>query len=161
MVSVPSEAGVPRTKATTRIYENQDIRVFWDATRCIHTGFCTKLSPAVFDTSKRPWVDVSAADAAEVAATIRACPTSALRYEGLTVPDEQPEEPTTVEVRPNGPVYVRGRFKLVIHGRTVLEDYRVALCRCGASANQPFCDNSHRLVGFRDTAPTTEEVPRT
>lgn len=27
---------------------------------------------------------------------------------------------------------------------TLLEDTRVALCRCGLSANKPLCDNSHR-----------------
>jgi CDGSH-type Zn-finger protein len=26
----------------------------------------------------------------------------------------------------------------------------VALCRCGASANKPFCDGSHWRVEFRD-----------
>ena len=28
--------------------------------------------------------------------------------------------------------------------------YRVALCRCGASSNKPFCDNTHETAGFQD-----------
>lgn len=28
------------------------------------------------------------------------------------------------------------------------EETRVALCRCGATANPPFCDNSHKRTGF-------------
>ena len=46
---------------------------------------------------------------------------------------------------------VRGRFRLTeATGRVHPEEYRVALCRCGASQNKPYCDNSHRLVEFRD-----------
>jgi CDGSH-type Zn-finger protein len=31
-----------------------------------------------------------------------------------------------------------------------MSDKRVALCRCGGSANKPHCDNAHRALAFRD-----------
>jgi CDGSH-type Zn-finger protein len=34
-------------------------------------------------------------------------------------------------------------------GRTIAEEYRLTLCRCGRTRNQPFCDNSHLMAGFR------------
>ena len=149
----PAEAGAPRTKGHVKGYENADIRVLWDASRCIHTGICLRTLPEVFDLESRPWVDVDGSDAEQVAAAVRKCPTSALRYEGLTIPDEEPDETPTVEVRPNGPLYLRGRLQLKAAGRDEGEEFRAALCRCGASRNKPYCDNSHRLVGFRDREP--------
>lgn len=151
MADDPSESGAPRTRDVTRTYESDRIRVMWDATRCIHTGRCLQLLPQVFDVDARPWVDLAGADAEAVAAAVRACPTDALRYDGAGVAPEQPDEPTTVEVCPDGPLFLRGRIALrAPDGRELAEEYRVALCRCGASENKPFCDNSHRLVGFRD-----------
>lgn len=78
-------------------------------------------------------------------------PTGALRYEGRDgLSDEAPDEPTSVEVRPNGPLYLRGEVMITRPGEgLVAHETRVALCRCGASQNKPFCDNSHRLIGFR------------
>ncbi len=142
-----------------REYETADIRVLWDASRCIHTGNCLRGLPVAFDLSARPWVNVSAASPEQIAETIRTCPTGALRYDGPGVPPEAPAVPTTVEVRPDGPLFVRGRVRIVgpdrrDHG----EEYRVALCRCGASENKPFCDNSHRLVGFQDPGPARPSV---
>jgi uncharacterized Fe-S cluster protein YjdI len=144
----PGRAGVPGTKGPTRVYENDDIRVAWDATRCIHAATCLRVLPEVFDVHARPWIDLSGAPAERVAGAVRMCPTGALRYESRgALPDEQPDEPTTIELRPGGPLYVRGRIRLIgPSGKTITEEARVALCRCGASRNKPFCDNTHRLL---------------
>jgi uncharacterized Fe-S cluster protein YjdI len=147
----PAEAGRPSTRGPTREYETGGITVVWDPTLCIHTGICLRGLPEVFDTARRPWVDPRAADAASIAQVIRACPTGALRYRpGADLGPEQPDEPTTVDIRPNGPLYLRGRIRLrTAGGRSLTETPRAALCRCGASSNKPFCDNSHRRIGFQ------------
>jgi uncharacterized Fe-S cluster protein YjdI len=64
-----------------RVYENEKIRVIWDSDKCTHSGNCLMGLPEVFDHSKRPWVDISAADAEEIARCIDCCPSGALRYE--------------------------------------------------------------------------------
>jgi uncharacterized Fe-S cluster protein YjdI/CDGSH-type Zn-finger protein len=156
----PVQAGAPRTRGDLRIYENNDLRVMWDATLCIHTGVCLRRSPTVFDVNARPWVDLDGADAQEIAATIRACPTGALRYDGPGVEPEQPDEPTTVEVRKNGPLIVRGDVRIQVAASDERRrEFRLALCRCGASQNKPFCDNSHRSVGFDDAGYSAEGSP--
>lgn len=151
MAEDPSEAGAPRTRDATRVYDDGRLQVEWDATRCIHTAICLQRLPAVFDVHARPWIDLGSGQPEEIAATIRACPTGALRYAGPAVPPEAPDEPTTVEVRPNGPLFLRGRLILQGPGRAGAgrEETRLALCRCGASENKPYCDNSHRLIEFR------------
>jgi uncharacterized Fe-S cluster protein YjdI len=148
----PRDAGKPRTKGVTRAYETDEIRVLWDATRCTHVATCLNALPEVFDVRRRPWIDITGASAQEIAETVRLCPTGALRYEALaeSVRDEQPDQPTTVEIRPNGPLVVRGCVKITgARGEVVTEETRVSLCRCGGSENMPFCDNSHRAIGFR------------
>jgi CDGSH-type Zn-finger protein len=64
------------------------------------------------------------------------------------------EEEVIILVRPNGPYSVRGPVKLVDAdgNEFVAPDGRLALCRCGQSANKPFCDSTHRTIGF--DAPT-------
>jgi len=50
----------------------------------------------------------------------------------------------------NGPLKVEGALEIVSGtGRTVQRVTQVFFCRCGASANKPFCDGTHRKIGFR------------
>ena len=148
----PKEAAPPRTKGPTRTYESDDIRVLWDISRCIHVADCIRKLPEVFDPQARPWVDVNGAPADQIAEAVRACPTGALRYESVgDLDDEIADEPTSVRVRPNGPLYIRGKLEIKdTAGNVIATESRVALCRCGASHNKPFCDNSHRMIGFKD-----------
>ena len=140
---------------TRRTYTTDRIAVHWDSTRCIHTGICLNTLPAVFDLDTRPWVTVDGADADTIAAAIERCPSGALRYERLDgAPNEAPAIPATVVPWPNGPLLVRGDVAVRLrHGDEVAHENRMALCRCGHSQNQPFCDLSHRSAGFRDTDP--------
>ena len=137
-------------RGPTRAYAGDAIEVLWEPRLCIHVRNCVRGLPQVFDPEARPWVVVDAADADAVAATIETCPTGALHYRRLDRGrQEQPPTETTVEPRPNGPLFVRGSVRIVgPEGELIREDTRLALCRCGASQNKPFCDGTHRRIGF-------------
>jgi CDGSH-type Zn-finger protein len=51
----------------------------------------------------------------------------------------------------DGPLLVRGRFRLIDSEGREVEHRRepIALCRCGKSRLRPFCDGTHKLIGFR------------
>lgn len=66
---------------------------------------------------------------------------------------------TRITVNSNGPLRVEGDFAILdpeggvfgLAGRAV-----VSLCRCGNSENKPFCDGSHKRVGFQSTVKARE-----
>ena len=135
-----------------REYSSDEITVTWSQARCVHFAACVRHLPNVFDTDKKPWVQPSRASAEEVADVVVQCPTGALHFERKDggAAEEVPTD-NTVEVAPNGPLYLRGDVVLLSSsGEPRLEDTRVALCRCGASRHQPLCDGSHQKAGFRD-----------
>jgi CDGSH-type Zn-finger protein len=51
----------------------------------------------------------------------------------------------------NGPYLVRGDFTLVDQDGDEIELTRrtIALCRCGKSRTRPFCDGTHKTIGFQ------------
>jgi CDGSH-type Zn-finger protein/uncharacterized Fe-S cluster protein YjdI len=128
-----------------RTYETDTIRVRWDSSRCIHTGICLRTLPSVFDTRRRPWVDIQGAEADAVATAVGRCPTGALRYERLDEEEgERPRRPTVVWPIEDGPLLMAGDLEVKgADGQLVTHETRLTFCRCGLSHNQPFCDNSH------------------
>lgn len=61
-----------------RLYENNDIVVFWDSEKCQHAAECVKGSPKTFNPMNRSWVDLTQADNIEIWQAIERCPSGAL-----------------------------------------------------------------------------------
>lgn len=57
-------------------------------------------------------------------------------------------EALRITVARGGPLVLDGPFELVGSDGVRHPGWKTALCRCGASAEKPFCDGSHRDVGF-------------
>ena len=56
----------------------------------------------------------------------------------------------TIEVIKNGPYIVKGEVELKdTDGNNFPVEKRMALCRCGASTEKPFCDGTHSKIGFK------------
>ncbi len=67
-------------------------------------------------------------------------------------------------VKTNGPYRIEGAVKLVdLEGKEwdVSAKPAFSLCRCGHSANKPFCDGTHKTINFvaEDTAPKQAAAP--
>ncbi len=133
-------------------YRGQALTVTWDQRKCIHNGACVRGLPQVFDPKARPWVSPDAAAGDALAKVITDCPTGALTFERHDGgPAEQSDTNNEVTLAKDGPAYLRGDVVLVDgQGGELARTPRAALCRCGASKNKPFCDNSHDDANFRD-----------
>jgi uncharacterized Fe-S cluster protein YjdI len=132
-----------------RTYETGEIAVYWEPALCIHMANCIRAAPQAFDPAARPWVNVDAASADLIAQAVESCPTGALSY-SRPAAQPRPESPTTVQPRPNGPLFVRGDLEVIdVEGNVVRKATAMALCRCGNSQNKPYCDLSHLRSGFK------------
>lgn len=70
------------------------------------------------------------------------------------------DEGATITPYRDGPLIVRGDFRLVDQDGAEIDPGRrtIALCRCGKSGIKPFCDGSHKRGGF--SAPSAPSRPR-
>jgi CDGSH-type Zn-finger protein len=121
---------------------------------CAYARFC--------DRAGTIWTLMATSDQKDVREIVEfeaaACPSGRLvlrdKQTGATL--ESTFEPSIALVEDpakgaSGPIWVRGGIPIASMDGTPYETRnRVALCRCGASKNKPFCDGSHDDVHFVD-----------
>jgi uncharacterized Fe-S cluster protein YjdI len=131
-----------------REYSTHEIVGEWQPRLCFHSHNCIRALPKVFDAERRPWVDLDQASADEIETAVGQCPSGALRARRPGALEIR-TEPLEVEASANGPLLVRGGVRVLDgEGNVLYEGDRAALCRCGGSANKPFCDGTHKTNGF-------------
>jgi CDGSH-type Zn-finger protein len=121
---------------------------------CAFARFC--------DPNGKVWSQVGRTDDAKVRAMfvrqVNACPSGRLvawdRSTDKPIEHALPVSIGVVEDPPeecSGPLWLRGGIPVTSADGFAYEvRNRVTLCRCGASANKPFCDGSHATIKFRD-----------
>lgn len=63
---------------------------------------------------------------------------------------EQTSLDVEITASKNGPYLVEGRIVVISEdGSRQVKQGTVALCRCGGSSMKPYCDGTHKLIGFK------------
>jgi len=132
-----------------QIYKGRAITVSFDPGRCIHAGNCVRGLPKVFRArTTDPWIHPDEAGPDALAVLIRTCPSGALTFRRKDGGSEEAKPAVnSITIVENGQLDVHA--EMTINGRPE-PGYRACLCRCGGSKNKPYCDNTHKEIGFTD-----------
>lgn len=132
-------------------YTNGEVTITWEADKCIHAAKCVNGLSTVFDANKRPWINAEGASTQEIIDQVKKCPSGALSYfmnDGKN--QEAMSMETVVEVMENGPLLIYGTLQITHpDGTKETKNKTTAFCRCGHSANKPYCDGAHRKIDFK------------
>ncbi len=150
------KAPLEYTPGAIETAKGEAITIQFEAKRCIHSRHCVLDAPTVFLANvKGPWLYPDTVHPEYLAHVAQSCPSGAITYTRTDGgPAEQAPEVNQIRIRENGPYAIHADVKLVGKGKLL----RATLCRCGASANKPFCDGSHNVIEF---AATGEPATRT
>ena len=131
---------------TKEVVKSANATIEFDGTRCVHSRNCVLSRPDVFVPNVQgAWIHPERASANEILEIAHNCPSGAIQCknpDGSTL--EKAPIVNLVHVRETGPLAFHA--PLTIDGQK--EGFRAKLCRCGASKNKPFCDQSHASAGF-------------
>lgn len=132
-------------------YTNGEVTVYWEPKLCSHAAKCWKSLPSVFKPRERPWVNIDGAPTDDIKSAVLGCPSGALSLQPhAPMPELEAPQQAGSEVRVvgNGPLEIKGRLLIQEGGRQVELIGKTYFCRCGASANKPYCDGTHTRIGF-------------
>jgi CDGSH-type Zn-finger protein/uncharacterized Fe-S cluster protein YjdI len=134
---------------TEEVIRGQQVTIRFNAGRCIHSRHCVLGRPDVFVPNVAgEWIHPDRATPQEALEIAHQCPSGAIQCEAADGSAmEHAPIVNTVRVRENGPLAIHA--PITLDGQP--QGYRLTLCRCGASANKPFCDGSHAAAGFTAT----------
>jgi uncharacterized Fe-S cluster protein YjdI len=134
----------------SKTYSTNEITVRWQPKLCIHSKKCWQGLPNVFKPREQPWITLEGTETAEIIKQVDQCPSGALSYTLKNKIVDSNVSQNKIEITSNGPILVHGKIELThSDGRRESKEKVTALCRCGASANKPFCDGSHHKIGFK------------
>jgi CDGSH-type Zn-finger protein len=132
-----------------RVLEGDGVVMTDDRSLCTKSGHCTDRFSDVWEMIGQTSDPVVRA---RLELMVELCPSGRLAHAPTS--EAEPVEPKfapSIAVIRDGPLWVRGGIPIESSNGTTYEvRNRVTLCRCGQSSNKPFCDGTHKLVGFRD-----------
>lgn len=146
-------------KDKVREYTNGEVTVYWRADLCIHSANCLIGLPGVFNSGKKPWINMQGANSKEIMATVNTCPSRALVFKRNASPVSSKQKRkggktakfARVQILRNGPALITGNF--IIRDpdkkKIKIKTETAALCRCGGTRKSPFCDGTHLAIGFK------------
>jgi CDGSH-type Zn-finger protein len=133
-------------------FPGEGVLLFDDGSLCTQAGFCRNLRTTVWDLVE----EADDPDArSEFAGMVQRCPSGRLAFADAADPgaEVEPALEPSIGVEPNASYWVRGGIPVVSEDGAPYEvRNRQTLCRCGRSGNKPFCDGTHKGVGFVDPA---------
>ena len=138
-----------------RKYTNGEVTVYWNPELCIHATTCYAELPEVFKPYERPWININGAATERIIEIVKKCPTTALDFamnkdiKEEVVEVAEKSSPVEIIIKHKGPYIVKGDFTIIdTDGNPMRKKERMALCRCGASLDKPFCDGEHSIINF-------------
>ena len=130
------------------VWEGNTVRTVFNPNACMHVFKCKPLKEL-----RKAELEGDSSAAAEIARVARSCPSGALRYEAkgdTDIPVPSALDGADVHVIEGGEIRIQVPFEVSMDLQEGQAEDRATLCRCGKSANKPWCDGAHKKrEGFR------------